>query len=276
MSIDQAEVDLVVDCHMHVYDLLRYPLEQRDSVSPPSANWQQYQIMARQVGITHTVIVQPVGYGFDNRCTLDALAQQPERTRAIVCIAPGTESIEWAQMDRLGVKGVRFMLIPGGGGLLRWQDMQDFSGLIADYDWTLNLQLDGRSLPEFERQIAAQPCKIVIDHCAKFLTPVPPTHPGVDTLRRLLDSGKVWVKLSAPYETSLSGAPDYEDVGVIARLLAAEYPERCLWASNWPHPTQQVRPDDSNLLRLLRQWVGNEQHVHQILWTNPSRLYGFN
>lgn len=275
MQIPKPFSHPVVDCHMHVYDLQTYPLEQADPVSPPDAPWQAYQDMAGQIGISHTVIVQPVGYGFDNRCTLDALAQRPDTTRAIVCVAPGTAAEQWESMDKAGVRGVRFMVVPGGGGKLGWRDMAWFGERIAHYDWTLNLQLDGRELPQFEDQIKAVPSKLVIDHCAKFLTPVPVTHPAVDSLRRLLDTGRVWLKLSAPYETSLLGAPDYDDVGQIARLMADEYPERCLWATNWPHPTQQTRPDEKNLLGLLQRWVPDEEKAKKILWDNPRALYGF-
>ena len=38
----------------------------------------------------------------------------------------------------------------------------------------------------------------MIDHNGKFLEPVTPEHPGFRVLLRLLDTGKCWVKLSAP------------------------------------------------------------------------------
>ncbi len=79
------------------------------------------------------------------------------------------------------------------------------------------------------------PVPLVIDHNGKFLSP-----PGVDApqfraLCSLMDTGRCWIKLSAPYETSRTGAPDYADVSLLARTLAQAYPQRCLWASNWPH-----------------------------------------
>jgi D-galactarolactone isomerase len=94
-------------------------------------------------------------------------------------------------------------------------------------------------------------------------------------LLRLLDTGRVWVKLSAPYETSKTGAPRYEDVSALARALAARNPERCLWATNWPHPGRNPPPDNADILNLLPDWVPDETTRRKILVDNPARLYGF-
>ena len=71
----------------------------------------------------------------------------------------------------------------------------------------------------------------MIDHTGKFLEPVAPDHAAFKSLLRLLDTGRCWVKLSAPYETSKTGAPKYEDVGRLAKALVKHAPERMLWAS---------------------------------------------
>jgi D-galactarolactone isomerase len=47
------------------------------------------------------------------------------------------------------------------------------------------------------------------------------------------------VKLSAPYESSASGAPASTMSDPEARHLAKTFPERMLWATNWPHPGQK-------------------------------------
>lgn len=94
-------------------------------------------------------------------------------------------------------------------------------------------------------------------------------------LLRLLDRGHCWIKLSAPYETSRTGAPHYDDVSALARRFAQEHPERCLWASNWPHLNQALPPDDAALLALLHDWAPNAHSVQTILVDNPQTLYDF-
>ena len=76
---------------------------------------------------------------------------------------------------------------------------------------------------------------------------------------RLLDNGRTWVKLSAPYEDSKVGPPNYDDVGKLAKALAKAAPERMLWATNWPHPTPGVPvPDDAWMLDMLLDWIPDE------------------
>jgi len=83
------------------------------------------------------------------------------------------------------------------------------------------------------------------------------------------------VKLSAPYESSKVGPPRYDDVAALARILAKAHPERCLWASNWPHPNQKNVPPDAAMLDLLLDWVDDDATRARILVDNPAKLYGF-
>jgi D-galactarolactone isomerase len=119
------------------------------------------------------------------------------------------------------------------------------------------------------------PAEVVIDHNGKFLEPVPAAHPAFLVLLRLLDSGRCWVKLSAPYETSKTGAPRYEDVSILARALARSHPERCVWASNWPHPGPNPPPSSAAMLDLLLDWAPVDATRRRILVENPALLYAF-
>jgi len=147
---------------------------------------------------------------------------------------------------------------------------------VHPFGWHANLQLDGRDLPKYEAQIRRLPGKFVIDHNGKYMEPVAPEHESFLVLKKLLDTGRCWVKLSAPYETSKTGAPKYEDVSKLARALVKHAPERMLWASNWPHPS--VPPgsvDDLDLLNLLEDWAPKEADRKKLLVDNPVELYGF-
>ena len=148
---------------------------------------------------------------------------------------------------------------------------------VHPFGWHANIQLDGRELPKFEAQIKRLPGKFVIDHTGKFLEPVSPESHEFRSLLNLLDTGRCWVKLSAPYETSKTGAPKYEDVSRLARALVKKAPERMLWASNWPHPSvpKEQRPSDEDLLDLLLDWAPDESARRRMLVDNPAQLYGF-
>ena len=85
------------------------------------------------------------------------------------------------------------------------------------------------------------------------------------------------MKLSAPYEFSKSGPPDYADAGALAKALIAIAPERMLWATNWPHPGEPAghKPDEAMLLDTLLHWADDDATRRKILADNPARLYGF-
>ena len=94
-------------------------------------------------------------------------------------------------------------------------------------------------------------------------------------LCRLLDSGRCWIKISAPYESSRSGPPGYDDIAWIARLVARRYPERCLWASNWPHPNQSPAPSNAAMLDWGLGFFADAAARRKALVDNPAELYGF-
>ena len=259
------------DCHVHVYDS-RYPLLPNLPVMPPDAPAAKYRAVQQALGLERVVVVQPLGYGFDNRCTLDAVAQLGPGARGICLVAPDVDDAEIERLHRAGMRGVRFMML---GGALPWAALEPMAARLGGIGWMVNLQLDGRTLPEHEDVLKRLPCQLVIDHNGKFLEPVRPGDPSFQSLLRILDTGRAWIKLSAPYETSKTGAPGYDDVSLLARTLAAKFPERCLWASNWPHPGRNPPPSDGAIYGLLQSWAGSEAVRRQILVENPARLYGF-
>ena len=261
------------DTHMHFYDV-RYPTAPTALSTPPDATVEEYRVLQRSLGLTRTVVVQPSTYGRDNRCTLHGIAALGlDVARGIAVVDAATSEAELQALTQGGMRGVRFHQLPGGA--LAWDELDRIAARVQSVGWHVQLQLDGRLLPEREAQIRAWPGRIVIDHVGKFLEPVTPDHPAFRCLLRLLETGRVWVKLSAPYEVSKSGPPLYDDVGRLAKALVRAAPERMLWASNWPHPSVKEKPDDAALLDVLLDWAPDGATRRKILVDNPGELYGF-
>jgi D-galactarolactone isomerase len=261
------------DCHVHAYDDA-YPLAPTATFKPPHAPIADYAKVQADLGFTRVVVVQPTGYGFDNRCTLAAVASMAGRARAVAMVPPTVTQATLQDLHAAGVRGVRMMMLPGG--LLGWDALAPLALKIKDWGWHLNVQFNGCDFTQRLPLLQRLNVPLVVDHTGKFLVP-PASTDDVEfqALCRLLDTGRVWVKLSAPYETSRTGAPSYEDVSLLARYLAANYPERCLWASNWPHPNQNPVPSSVALLNLLPQWVSRTADIRRILFDNPAHVYGF-
>ncbi len=261
------------DCHMHVFED-SYPLVPTATFKPPHASAASYQAVQRKLGLSRVLVVQPSGYGHDNTCTLNGMKALGAEARGIAVIGADIGEAELEELDRAGMRGVRFMMLPGG--VLGWDALLPTAARIAARGWNINLQLDGRTLPERERMLRALPTRLVIDHIGKFLNgPVGPDDAAFKALRRLLDSGRCWVKISAPYESSRSGPPGYDDVAVLARILVAQHSERCLWASNWPHPNTLPAPAEADLLGWFLGMAGRDAVAKRVLVDNPAELYGF-
>ncbi|WLE57667.1 amidohydrolase family protein [Burkholderia plantarii] len=264
--------DGACDCHVHVYEA-GYPLAASATFVPPPAPASACREMQRALGLSRVVVVQPTGYGFDNRCTLAAIAELGDGARGVAVVPPEVGDAELERLHAGGIRGVRFMMLPGG--LLPWDALPALAARIAPLGWHIDLQLDGHTLPQHEAQLAQLPARLVIDHLGKFLGPLAPDDAALAALDRLLDGPRCWVKLSAPYESSRDGPPAYDDRAWLARHLAERHPERCLWASNWPHPNVKPVPDDARLLDWAMGCIDDDAVRRRILVDNPAELYGF-
>ena len=101
-------------------------------------------------------------------------------------------------------------------------------------------------------------------------------HRAFAIVRRMLDNGRTWVKLTGAYLNTRTGPPLYDDVKPIARAYIEHAAERCVWGSDWPHPTEpHVKPDDAVLFDLLHDWTPSEAVRQKILVDNADALYGF-
>lgn len=260
------------DTHMHFYDA-RTPTAPTAVSTPPDATVADYRRVQQRLGLTRTVVVQPSTYGFDNGPTLDGIAALGlDNARGVAVVDHDVADAALEDLTRRGIRGARFHML--GGGAVPWDRLDRIAARVQAVGWHVQLQLDGRDLPDRESQIRGWPGQVVIDHTGKFLEPVAPDHPAFRCLAGLVETGRVWVKLSEPYAASKEGPPGYGDVGRLARELVRLAPERMLWATNWPHPGHAPQ-DEAALLDLLLAWAPDEATRRMILVDNPAALYGF-
>ncbi|MCX7318388.1 MAG: amidohydrolase family protein, partial [Hyphomicrobiales bacterium] len=63
---------------------------------------------------------------------------------------------------------------------------------------------------------------------------------------------------------------------LVAQAYLEAAPDRCVWASDWPHPVSVVQPpNDADLLELLYRYAPDDTLLEKVLVTNPSKLFGF-
>jgi D-galactarolactone isomerase len=262
------------DAHIHIYDP-RFVATRPGARLTRNATVADYRLLQARLGTARTVVVQPAAYGFDNAVTVDAIAQLGiGNARGVAVVAPSITDAELRELDRLGVRGVRFTQHDPSTAVTTPEMIEPVAARIAEVGWHVQLHMRGDQLVEMAALVERLPNTIVIDHMGRMPQPAGPSHPAFDIVKRLLDSGRAWVKLSGAYLDSR--VPGHSDVRAVARALVKHAPERCVWGSDWPHPTErETKPDDAALLDLVTDWAGNDETRRRILVDNPARLYGF-
>ena len=260
------------DTHMHFYDK-RFPIAATTVLRPPDASVADYRVVQEALGLQRVVVVQPSTYGLDNSCQLDAVAQLGDTARLVAVVDNQVTDHELTRLTKRGARGARFHMLPGGA--VPWDIMAAVVERIAPFDWHIQLQMNGRHLPERVDALLALPVPIVVDHVGRFMPTVDADDHSFHSLLRLIDGGACWVKLSAPYESELDTSHRYERVSALVHALVNHAPERMLWATNWPHPGQLDPPGFPDLHRLLLDWLPSARIRRRVLVDNPAELYGF-
>ena len=119
------------------------------------------------------------------------------------------------------------------------------------------------------------PAQMVFDHMGRLPEPEGIRHPAFKVIAELVQQDRAWVKLSGAYMDTKLGPPAYADTSAVAKAYVNLAPERMVWGSDWPHPTEKVKPDDAVLFDLLLGWAPSEATRQRILVENPAKLYGF-
>lgn len=263
------------DCHMHIYDR-RFPPSPHWKKSPPEAPVETYRLFQKRIGTTRTVVVTPSTYGIDNRCTLDALVQLGEMGRGVAVVDTSVSDSELRFMADHGVCGIRVNFVsPQSWGITTPDMLETLARRVHALDWHVQLLMHGDQIAAIESILHRLPTPVVIDHLGRLPQPQGTEHQGFGAILRLLDKGKTWVKLSGAYLDTKTGAPSYNDVSKVAQAFVKTAPERMVWGSDWPHPTEEEKPDDAVLFDLLADWAPNQGIINKILVDNPVDLYGF-
>jgi predicted TIM-barrel fold metal-dependent hydrolase len=267
--------DGATDCHHHIYDP-RFAYQPNAVLKPPFATVADYRKLQKKLGTSRDVMVQPSTYGTDNSCLLDVLAQLAPNARAVCVVNASVTDAELKKLHAAGTRGVRIQF--GLGNPVGRDEVMPLAKRIAGMGWHIQTNMPGEQLVAMEKLLLSLPCPVIVDHLGRATDVGLPQY---DTVRRLLQSGHGWVKLSGAYLYGGGTAPNYAGASRAAKGYLATAPERCVWGSDWPHPDATKKldpvamPDDITLLNLLAKWAPDEKLRHHILVENPERLYGF-
>ncbi len=273
MSVTPQLPPNACDCHFHIFDP-RYPFVPGALLRPEPASVAQYREVQNRIGTQRGVLVQPSSYGTDNRCTLAALAELGGAGRAVAVVDDTVTDAELERLHGLGVRGLRFNQVQAGATTVEM--LAPLAERIVPLGWHVQVHMTANQLVEHETLLSTLAAPLVLDHGGRIPQPQGMNHLGWAVLRRLLDSGRSWVKISAPYLISAEGAPGYGDAVAHGRALVQAAPERVVWGSDWPHVTESDHPPHlDDLLAYLWNCAESETMVARITVENPAQLYQF-
>jgi predicted TIM-barrel fold metal-dependent hydrolase len=262
---------------MHIYDAARFPPLRPGSRMQADAAVAEYRLLQQRIGTTRTVVVTPAVYVTDNRATLDAISQLGAQARGVAVVHPTVTDAELKALDQGGIRGIRFTQFDPATAVNTLDMIEPLSKRIADLGWHVQIHMRADQILAAADLWRRLPSTIVFDHMGRLPQPAGVDHPAFAIILSLLDKGRAWVKLSGAYLDSRVGAPSYTDATRVAEALVIAAPERLVWGSDWPHPTEGSahKPNDAVLFDLLAQWAPDDAIRRRILVANPAALYGF-
>ncbi|MEM8791278.1 MAG: amidohydrolase family protein [Pseudomonadota bacterium] len=262
-----------IDTHAHVIGpRSSYPMAPVRAYDPPESAEADYTAMLAATGMARGVIVSASVYGTDNRCTMDAVQQDPTNRRAIVVLDADVPEDEIARLDALGARGFRINTLFAGGTL--FDALERLAAKAAPFGWHVQLLIDITMLAEVEHQLRALPIDCVIDHMGHFDAARGTDWDGFRRMVGLAEDGRSHIKLSGLYR--LDTEPPYERAEPIAKKLIEAVPDRLVWGSDWPHVAQyRHMPDPARLLDQILRLIPDPDLRRKILVETAEALYGF-
>ena len=255
---------MITDCHLHSF--AKTAARQSDIYVPPARDIHDYMDEAAPLGVRRAVVVQASVDKTDNSRLMDVLsAKGPVALRGVAMIDAA------ADLLALNAAGVRATRIQDRARLgdSALETLPEVARRVSGVGWHIELNTEPRSFGRIAEMLPGLPegMRLVLDHVGH----VDPTAP--DTIFRLLQTDRVWVKLSPTRISSDIGR--YGDLVALIERIGTAFPEQIIWGSDWPHVmTADPVPEIPPMLELCREALRTDA-FKRCMWDNPERLYGF-
>ena len=264
-----------VDAHCHVFGPAKqFPFSSKAKYQPEDATPEMLFALRDRLGFSRSVIVQASCHGADNSATLNAIARSNGMARGVAVVDPDIDNEQLVTLHEGGIRGVRFNFLKRLVDNAPKDKFIDIAKRIAPLGWHVVIYFEADLLSELHPFFDEIPVPIIIDHMGR--PDVTQGADGIDlrALRGLLDRrADIIVKTTCPDRLDKTGAPWDAFAHAVAPLVA-DYPGRCLWGTDWPHPNMQHSiPDDGKLVDMIPRIAPTKELQRKLLIDNPMRLY---
>ncbi|WP_433502752.1 amidohydrolase family protein [Pseudonocardia halophobica] len=271
-----------VDAHCHVFGpAATFPFAPERKYTPCDAGKEDLQALHDRLGIRRRVVVQATCHGADNSAMVDAVRSAAGRARGVATVRPDVTDAELTALHEAGVRGVRFNFVRRLVDASPTDALSRIAARIAALGWHVVVYFEAADLADLEDFFGTLPVPLVIDHMGRPDVTRDPNGPEFARFLRFAGRHRCWVKISCPERLSVTGpaALDgqrraYTDVVPFARKVLAEFGDRTLWGTDWPHPNlTDHMPDDGLLVDHLAHVTDTADQRRQLLVDNPMALY---
>ncbi|EOD9421375.1 amidohydrolase family protein [Vibrio campbellii] len=264
-----------VDAHCHVFGpAAKFPYSPARKYTPCDASKEQLFALRDHLGFSRNVIVQASCHSTDNRALVDALETAGELARGIAFVDETITEHELKEMDRAGVRGVRFNFVKRLVDTVPTEKLKAIADKIRPLGWHVVVYFESQDIDDVTPFLESLNMTVVIDHMGR-----PDVTKGVDSqefgkfISLMERNPDIWCKVSCP-ERLTQTPPDYSDVVPFAKTLVELFPNRVLWGTDWPHPNMKSHtPDDGHLVDVIPQIAITTDQQKALLVTNPMKLY---
>lgn len=264
------------DAHVHVFGpRARFPFADGRSYTPADATKEMLFALHARLGIEHCVIVQPNCHGFNNSVTIDAIAATGQAYRGVALVATDVSDGELKRLDAAGLCGARFHYMQHLAKGAPIDAAVALGQRLAAIGWHLQIHMEASLIGEIAPALKRSAVPVMIDHIGRIDASLGLEQPAFRDLLTLMQDKNFWIKVSGCDRITRAGPP-YADAVPFARKLVAEFGDRVVWGTDWPHPNHQgPTPDDGMLVDILSEIAPSEAVRQALLVDNPQRFYNF-
>ena len=210
-----------------------------------------------------------------NAATLNGIAKSNGKARGVAVVDPAISDAELEKLHEGGIRGVRFNFLKRLVDDAPKDKFIEVAKRIQGLGWHVVIYFEADILEELRPFLDAIPTLIVVDHMGRPDVTQGPDGADMKAFRALLDSREdIWTKVTCPDRLEEPKGPPWDDFARAVAPLVADYSDRVLWGTDWPHPNmQKAVPDDGALVDVIPRIAPTAELQKKLLVTNPMRLY---
>lgn len=241
------------DAHLHIIDN-RFPLIPNNGYLPDTFTCEDYFNRLKDYKLAGGAVVSGSFQAFDQTYLLDALEILGPAFVGVTQLPATVSDKELLELDRAGVRAVRFNLKRGGSEEVSYLDTlaRRVHELAA---WHVELYVDSSELDSLYDTLAALPA-VSIDHLGL-------SRKGFNTLLKLVERG-VHVKATG------FGRVDFDVRSALQDLYSAN-PDSLMFGTDLPS-TRAPRPYEDNDFAMIAEALGYEK-ARKVLYENAVKFY---